>query len=372
MKTSVDEQNDRRMDLLLATVGHELRNPLAALDLELRLLQGGVEDVDPIHARMGSQLQRLASFANGLLEMSRLTYDKLELRKVPTDLAAVIRSVTEGVAEEIHDKKQKLVLCLPERLYVEGDPARLAQVASNLISNASRYTPERGRIEVSGVRDHDEVVIGVRDTGLGLRREDLESMFEPFVQIDATKGGLGIGLALVKGLVEIHGGTVSGQSEGPGRGCLFTVRLPVGEVGSMPPEARRGSIPRLSRRVRALIVDDHDEFADSLALLLGRMGAETLCAYSGADGIDKARMWHPDAMLVDLGLPDMTGFEVAQRVRSWAGAEEVLLIAVTGFAGGGSGRNARCAGFDGSLVKPIDTDRMHALLEQKGPPGACG
>jgi CheY-like chemotaxis protein len=141
-------------------------------------------------------------------------------------------------------------------------------------------------------------------------------------------------------------------------------------MGRTAPEARRRSIPRLSRRVRALIVDDHDGFADSLALLLGRMGAETLCAYSGADGIDKARMWHPDAMLVDLGLPDMTGFEVAQRVRSWAGAEEVLLIAVTGFAERGSGRTARCAGFDGSLVKPIDIDRMHALLEQKGPPGA--
>lgn len=359
------------MDLLLATVGHELRNPLAALDLELRLLRGSVDDVDPIHARMGSQLQRLTSFANGLFEMSRLTYDKVELRKVPTDLVAVVRSVTEGVAAEIHDRKQRLVLCLPERLYVEGDPARLAQVVSNLISNASRYTPERGRIEVSGLRDRDEVVFGVRDTGLGFRQEDLESMFEPFVQLDGTKGGLGIGLALVKGLVELHGGTVSGQSEGPGQGCSFTVRLPVGAVGNTGPEARRGSIPRLSRRVRTLIVDDYAGFADSLALVLGRMGAETLCACSGADGIDKARTWNPDAMLVDLGLPDMTGYEVAQSVRSWARDRKVLLIAVTGFADGSSGRMAGCAGFDGRLAKPIDTDRMYELLEQNALPGVA-
>jgi CheY-like chemotaxis protein len=299
--------------------------------------------------------------------MSRLTYDKLELRKVSTDLVAVIQSVVEGVTMEIRERKQTLVLRLAEHLYVEGDPARLAEVVSNLLSNASRYTPERGRIEVSGRRDRDEVVIGVRDTGIGLRQEDIERMFEPFVQIDATKGGLGIGLALVKGLVELHGGTISGQSEGPGQGCLFTVRLPVAERRRAAPEALRGPIPRLSRRVRVLIVDDYEGFADSLALYLGRMGAETLCAYSGTDGIDKARMWHPDAMLVDLGLPDMTGFEVAQRVRSRAGAEGVLLIAVTGSAEEGSGRIARC-GFDGSLAKPIDTDRMHALLEQKGAP----
>lgn len=363
-KTAVLTEEDRRMDLLLATVGHELRNPLAALDLELRLLQDGVEDVETIHARMGSHLQRLASFANDLLEMSRITYSKLELRKVPTDLVAVVRSAAEGAASDIREKKQKLVLCLPECLYVGGDPARLAQVVSNLIANASRYTPERGQIEVRGQREHDQVVIAVRDTGLGLRPEQLESVFERFVQDGPTKGGVGIGLALVKGLVELHGGTVSVQSDGPGRGCLFTVRMPVGEVGKTPPEAKRRSIRRLSRSVRVLIVDDHGDYADSLALLLSRMGAETLCAYSGADGIEKARMWNAEVMLVDLGLPDMMGYEVAQSIRSDPRGKGVLLIAVTGFSDGRSGQLAQCAGFDDRLVKPIDAERMHELLEQ--------
>jgi len=366
----MDEHEHRRMDLLLATVGHELRNPLAALDLELRLLQDGVEDVDSVHSRMEFHLQRLARFANDLLEMSRITYGKLDLRRVPVDLVSVIRSAVEGVLADIREKKQNLVLCLPESLAVAGDPVRLAQVLGNLLSNASRYTPERGRIEVRGGRDRDEVVFTVRDTGLGLRPEQIESVFDRFVQDDPTKGGLGIGLALVKGLVEAHGGSVSAQSDGPGRGSLFAVRLPVGEAAEPPPEARRRPIRRLPRRVRVLIVDDHADYTYSLGLLLDRMGAETLSAYNGADGIEKARMWNPDVMLIDLGLPDMTGYEVAQSIRSDPRGRGVLLIAVTGLSDGRPGPLAERAGFDQMLIKPIDPEMMHDLLERGRAPAS--
>jgi CheY-like chemotaxis protein/two-component sensor histidine kinase len=357
-------QEDLRFDLLLATVGHELRNPLAALDLELRLLQDGAEDVDSIHTRMESQLERLTGFANDLLEMSRITYGKLELRKRPTDLVDVVRSAVAGIASDVRDKKQKLRLCLPETLRLDGDPARLVQVVSNVVTNASRYTPERGEIEVRAWSECGEIVLTVRDTGQGLRLDQLEKVFDRFVQDDSTRGGLGIGLALVRALVELHGGSVFGESDGAGLGSLFTVRLPVGNVANAAPEAtRRRCIPHLSRSIRILVVDDDVEFADSFALLLDRMGAETVCAYSGADGIEKARAWPPQAMLIDLKLSDMMGYEVARSVRSFPEGTGILLVAVTGLSDETSGERARCAGFDHRVVKPIDAGILRDLLE---------
>lgn len=364
-RVEVLEQEERRKDLLLATVGHELRNPLAALALEVRLLQDGEQDVARIHARMASNLQRLVGVSNDLLDLSRIIHGKLGLRKVPTDFGALIRSAAQGVEADVREKKQQLRLCLSQGLYVEGDPVRLAQVVSNLLANASRYTPEHGQIEVRGAREHDEVVIAVQDTGRGLRREQLESVFEPFVQNDASQGGLGIGLALVKELVELHGGAVSCQSDGPGRGCRFAVRMPVGEIGEAAPQAGPGSIRRLSRGARVLVVDDHAEFASSLAMLLGRMGAETLCACSGADAIEKARSWNPEVMLVDLALPDMTGYEVARAIRSDPRAESVLLVAVTGSSDDSSDPKDPGGGFHHRLTKPVDVERMRELLEQR-------
>ena len=370
-KIALLEEKGRRTELLLATTGHELRDPLAALELALDLLVNGADDTDRIRDRMAPHLQQLARLANDLIEVSRVEHGKVELRKVPTDVAAMVRSAAEGIEGRIRQKEQQLVLSVPEGLYAEADPTRLGQIVSNLLSNASRCTPERGRIEVTGTREDGEIVFAVQDTGRGLRQDQLAGLFDPFVQEDASRGGLGIGLALVKELVDLHGGTVSGRSDGPGRGARFVVRVPVGDVGKATLPASPRSIRQLSRSVRVLVVDDHRDFADSLALLLDRMGAETLRAYSGADGLEKARIWHPGAMLVDLGMGDMSGYRVAREIRSSPRDAGLLLVAVTGFADAESGQRVSQAGFDHWLVKPIDPDRVHELLQKAAVTNVC-
>jgi len=363
-KTAALEEEDRRKDLFLATLGHELRNPLAALDLEVRLLENGVGDVERVHRRMGEHVRQLTSLVNDLLEVSRITRGKVSLRKGRTDLVAVVRSAAQAIESDLRRKSQRLVLSLPESLPVEADSTRIEQVVANLLSNACKFTPELGHVEVGVGCESGEAVIRVQDTGQGLRADQVESVFEPFVQDDPLKGGLGIGLALVRGLVELHGGTVTAGSEGPGRGARFTVRVPIGDVGEVPAPRRRRVLRTFARPVRVLLVDDNRDFADSLALLLERMGAETLCAHTGADGLQKARTWGPEAVLVDIGLPDMMGYEVARRLRASGHGEGLLLLAVTGFGDQAAEEKAREAGFDGRLVKPIDPETLQGLLRR--------
>jgi two-component system CheB/CheR fusion protein len=364
-KTAALEEADRRKDLFLATLGHELRNPLAALDLAVRVLAEGGGDTERLHRSMRAQIEQLGSLVDDLLEVSRVAQGKIELRKAPTDLVEVVRLAAATIETDLRERKQELALSIPASLWVEGDATRLEQILANLLSNASKYTPDHGRIEVIGEREGDRAVIAVRDSGQGLARDQLERIFDPFVQDDPLGGGLGIGLTLVKGLVELHGGDVAAASEGPGRGSVFTVRLPVGEIGRKPATRRRRPVRRLPQPLRVLVVDDNRDFADSLALLLDRMGAETCRAYSGADGLEKAHNWHPQAMLVDIGLPDMTGYELAERIRSVEGGEEPLLLAVTGFSQGEAEERARAAGFDGRLVKPIDLERLGGMLRKR-------
>jgi CheY-like chemotaxis protein/anti-sigma regulatory factor (Ser/Thr protein kinase) len=314
---------------------------------------------------MRAQLEQLGSLVEDLLEVSRITRGKLALRKAPVDLVDVVRSAVRTVEGDVYDRKQELVLALPASLCVEADATRLEQIVSNLLSNASKYTPEQGRIEVSGRRENAEVVIAVRDTGEGLEPEQLESIFQPFVQKDPLAGGLGIGLTLVRGLVELHGGSVEAGSDGPGRGSVFTVRLPAGEVGSATVTRGTQSVRRLPRRLRVLVVDDNRDFADSLSLLLERMGAEALATYTGADGLEKALSWHPEALLVDIALPDMKGYEVARQVRRSEGGEGPLLLAMTGFGNRESEEHASSAGFDARLLKPLDLEKLHGLLRSR-------
>jgi len=374
-KSALLEEVDRRKDLFLATLGHELRNPLAALDLKLRLIEDGTRSIDESRPRLAAQVEQLTALVDDLLEVSRITQGKVVLRKQPTDLAGVIRRSCEAQDHELRQKHQSLALSLPDRLDVEADPLRLEQVVTNLLLNASRYTPVHGRIELEARSEEGSAVLVVRDTGPGLERAELETIFEPFVQADTMSGGLGIGLALVKGLVEQHGGRVEAESAGRGQGAVFTVRLPVGRVRGQRAARRPRSAARLPRPLRVLIVDDQRDYADSLALLVGRMGADVRVANAVEEALDVAPAFRPEAMLVDLKLPDGTGYDLLARLREEEWAADALFLAITGFGSEETEERAREAGFAERLVKPVDTPRLRALLQgaaDGSPPGEAG
>lgn len=353
---------DRKKDLFLATLGHELRNPLAGLHLELRLLEDGGGDVDRIHARMAAQIRQLTTLVNDLLEVSRISRGKVGLQPTRTDLVSIVESAVDAIKNDVAEKKQRLTVTLPRALPLEADATRIGQVLSNLLSNASKYTPSHGRIEVDVWRDDEMAVILVRDSGKGLRPDELTSIFEPFVQGDPLGGGLGIGLSLVKGLVELHHGSITVQSEGPGTGAAFEVRIPLISIQKVAESHSPVFLEPLSSSFRVLIIDDNRAFCDSLAVLVRRMGAAVLCAHDGSQGLRKAGEWNPDAVVVDIGLPDIDGYEVARIIRSETIGQAVLLIAITGFGDRSSMERIHRAGFDDGLIKPIDPERLHALF----------
>lgn len=365
-KTRELEQEDARKDLFLATLGHELRNPLASLDLDLKLLKDGSRDLADSQWRLDAHVQQLSSLVNDLLEVSRVTRGKIELRKTRVELVEVVRASLASVRSELDDRQQALRLSLPESLPLEGDPVRLGQILTNLLSNATKYTPEQGRIELAARQTGDEIRIEVQDEGRGIPPAQLTRIFEPFVQDEGgTTGGLGIGLALVKGLVELHEGSVIAESPGPGCGARFVVRLPVGLPDEILARAVPARIDSLSRPLRVLVIDDVQDIADSLALRLDRRGALTERAYTGAGGLQKAAEQQPEAVLVDIGLPDMTGYEVAAELRSRPQGHDTLLVAITGFGDDATLQKALQAGFDDRLLKPIDHDRLLQLLEER-------
>lgn len=361
-KSEMLEEDDRRKDFFLATLGHELRNPLAVLDLELRLLADGTRDVSQSLPRLASQVEHLTLQVNDLLEVSRITRGKLALRKTRTDLAAVVRSGVASVAEGMRDKRHTLALDLPDSLVVEGDPLRLEQIVVNLLSNASKYTPEEGCIDVGLRTDAGEAVLTVRDTGCGLRPDQIERVFEPFVQAAPMAGGLGLGLALVRGLVELHGGSAEIESPGPERGCVLTVRIPIGDIQEAHDTTEPTPLGTLERPVRVLVVDDERAYAESLAAVLERMGAETRVAGTASEAIEQARHFRPEVMFVDIQLPDSTGYEVVKALRAQTGAEDVRFLAVTGYGNDESEQLARQAGFEARLVKPVDPHRLYDVL----------
>jgi len=360
-KTRLLVEEDQRKGFFLAALGHELRNPLAALDAAMRVIEQGIRSSADLQPLMATQVEQLKRLVNDLLEISRITRGTIALRKTRTDLVALIRRVAASVEAGPRTKQQQLVLPT-ESVHAHVDEVRLEQVLANLLTNASKYSPEGARIEVSAWRERQDVLIAVRDEGRGLRSEDLRRIFEPFEQVDSRGGGLGIGLALAKRLVELHDGSIEAASEGSGRGSVFTLRLPVGEADSAVVAPDAGRIPEaLPRGTRVLVVDDQRDNADTLGMLLNAQGADVRCAYTGADAIEQARSWRPQVALVDLGLPDMTGYAVAEQIRAAQG-EGVLLLAVTGFGDPAADVRAKRAGFAERLVKPIDHQRLDALI----------
>ncbi|AME27206.1 hybrid sensor histidine kinase/response regulator [Burkholderia sp. PAMC 26561] len=363
---------NRRKDEFLATLAHELRNPLAPIQAVVELLRNK-DLVDPqvLWSRgvLERQVGQIARLVDDLMEVSRVVEGKLELRRQSMDLGDVIRQSIEGSRVLIDASAHTLKLTLPaEPIMLDADPVRLIQVFQNLVNNAAKYTPTGGAIEVSVARDGDVAIVTVRDNGIGMSPEHLPTIFGIFAQLEPglsrSQGGLGIGLSLVESLIERHGGTVTASSKGIGQGSEFVVRLPrsVSRHDASQPGATSDPPGRKNRRV--LIIDDSEDAALSLAMLLDTDGHEVRTAHNGATGLKLLLESPADAILLDIGLPDLNGYELAEQIRQRPEGREVLLIALTGWGQPQDKINAEAAGFDLHLTKPVDYLELLAILDR--------
>ena len=364
---------DRRKDEFLATLAHELRNPLAPIRHAVKLLEA--HNADERQRQWGReviarQVQRMALLLDDLLDVSRITRGRLELKKDYVDLRALVGAAVETARPLIDAKQHALQVELPEEpIELEVDPLRLSQALSNLLTNAAKYTDAGGRISLQVMLEAYELVISISDTGIGLDAATLPKLFEMFSQIDSVmdraEGGLGIGLALVKGLIALHGGTVEAASAGLGRGSVFKIRLPRAVVvsqrtASLVPASGANFVP--GPRGKILIADDNRDAADTLALVLKMSGYEVYVAHRAQEALDIGMRERPGAVILDIGMPDMTGYEVAHRIRQEAWGGHALLLAVTGWGQENDKQNAKAAGFDHHFTKPVDSDQVERLL----------
>jgi PAS domain S-box-containing protein len=355
---------DRRKSEFLATLSHELRNPLAPIRFALDLL-GRQPDPDARgHALdvIDRQLRHLVRLVDDLLDVTRIASNKLQLRKQAVQLSDIVRQALEAALPNIERAGHGLIVPpYPEGAWVDGDPDRLVQVVTNLLNNAAKFTPPGGQITVTAGASDREVTIAVADTGVGLRPEDLSRVFDMFTQVnDAGFGGLGIGLSLVRGTVELHGGSVTARSDGPGLGSEFTVRLPRVQAPESPrPDA--GEVPDGPPR-RILVVDDNADAADMMRTLLELLGHQVRVAYDGFAALAVAIDFRPDIGLFDIGLPSMDGFELARRIRADPRTQSIFLVAVTGWGQEEDRQRSRDHGFDAHLTKPADPDAVRRLV----------
>jgi PAS domain S-box-containing protein len=361
--------NDRRKDEFLAMLAHELRNPLSAITFAAELLstqQDGQPEVAWSAGVVARQCGHLSRLIDDLLDVARITRGKIDLRKQRVDLSAVVRGACEIVARAA-DEKQHAVIVNRDgaAAWVDGDPTRIEQIVVNLLMNAVKYTDGGGRIDVSERIDGHWAVLTIRDTGIGIAPEMFDRIFDLFSQVgrslDRSQGGLGIGLTIVQKLVALHGGTIQVQSDGPGHGSTFEVRLPLA-LAPQAPENPRTSSPLKIPVMRVLIVDDNQDSARATALLLRKVGHEVDLAFDGPDGLRQAESFKPDVVLLDIGLPGLDGFEVAARLRQHDTLGSVGLVAVSGYGLDGDRQRARDAGFDAHLLKPVSYDRLLEVL----------
>jgi len=364
---------DRRKNKFLATLAHELRNPLAPVRNCVALLKARSHK-DPVIEQVADVIERqvalMARLMDDLLDIGRITNDRMELRKERVELGRIVHDAIEMCQPLIQRSSHEVSLIAPEpSLVVEADPARLGQVFGNLLNNACRYMAHKGHIWVTIERAGSEAVVTITDTGIGIPPEQLSTIFDMFSQVDRTnrpQGGLGIGLHLVKRLVDMHGGQVSAQSEGPGMGSGFIVRLPAlpesVTIDEAPPQPQPAAAPepRLARRV--LVVDDNADNAELLKILLDDQGHETFTAYDGVEGLAAAERLRPDVVLMDLGLPRISGLEACRRIREQPWGKRMRMIAITGWGQDVDRRRSQEAGFDHHLVKPVDARAISELL----------
>jgi signal transduction histidine kinase/ActR/RegA family two-component response regulator len=372
--TEALREADRRKSEFLATLAHELRNPLAPIRNALELLRLGADKpglLDKVRATMERQVGHMVHLINDLLDIARISSGKVVLQVERVDLQSVTASAVETSLPLIEAAGHELALDLPaEPVWLDVDAVRLSQVLSNLLSNAAKYTPRNGRITVSADTGGGMAVIRVADTGIGIAPEALGGVFEMFAQasqsIAISKGGLGIGLSLVRHLVSLHGGSVTAASPGPGQGSTFTIRLPlaagvgiaVGAGGATDQAVARA--PRAPLRV--LVADDNVDAADTLAHLLRMAGNEVRVAHDGEEAMRIAAQFQPALAFLDIGMPRMDGYQAARALRELPGMQEVRLVALTGWGAEDDRARSRAAGFDHHLLKPAFPEQIHAIL----------
>jgi signal transduction histidine kinase/DNA-binding response OmpR family regulator len=377
---------DRRKDEFLAMLAHELRNPLAPILNAVHMLRLSEPRIDPVHRRavsaMDRQVRHMIRLVDDLLDVSRITNGKIQLRKEAVSLDMVVEHAVQTSRPLIEDRHHELSIALPSRaLLVAADPTRLTQIIANLLNNAAKYTDPGGTIMLRGEVEGDSVLLSVRDNGIGLAPEMLPKIFELFVQsergADRAQGGLGIGLTLVRRLVEMHGGTITAHSEGVGQGSEFVVRLPFDpslQDDVEVPTSRTTPLPGSeapppdteARSLHVLVVEDNDDIRETLKDLLELCGHEVDVAADGASGVERTLALRPDVALIDIGLPGLDGYEVARKLRAELGPEQKRpkLIALTGYGQPGDRQRALDAGFDAHLVKPVDYDDLAHLLTE--------
>ena len=360
----------RRKNEFIATLAHELRNPLAPIrnGLELlRLASGNPLLIDQTREMMERQLNQLVRLVDDLLDVSRISNDKLELRKTKLELSSVVQQAVESVRPMVDAAKQNLVIELPsEPIHLEADLARLAQVFANLLTNASKFTGEGGHIWLTASCDAGTVIASVKDDGIGIPVEQQSHVFDMFAQIEQpterTQKGLGIGLTLVRRLVEMHNGSVLVQSEGIGTGSLFTVRLPIlQEVVASKANLETNDVASVDQ-LRILVVDDNRDATRSLATILKLTGHDVETAFDGQEAVDAAAIYQPDIVLLDIGLPRINGYEVCRKIRSEEWGRRMKIIAVTGWGQDEDRLKSNDAGFDNHLVKPVKPAALLQLI----------
>ena len=362
---------DRRKDEFLATLAHELRNPLAPIRNGLQVLKlarGDCEAVEQTRAMMERQVGQMVRLIDDLLDLSRIRQGKVELRKERVELGAAVDNALETSRPLIEGSGHHLTITVPpDPINVDGDVTRLAQVFTNLLNNAAKCTEKGGHVTLTVERQGSEAVVSVRDTGVGIPPHMLPKIFDMFTQVDGSleksQGGLGIGLSLVKGLVEMHGGSVEARSDGHGTGSEFVVRLPVVLASiSKQRDDSGGEVVSSAARRRILIVDDNRESAISLAKLLEIMGNETQTAHDGLEALDLAAAFRPDVMLLDIGMPKMNGYDTARHIREQAWGSYIVLVALTGWGQDEDRRKSQEAGFNLHMVKPVEPQALEELL----------
>ena len=365
------KEADRRKDEFLAMLAHELRNPLAPIRNSLHILRL-TSGQNPAAQRLGEMMERqvnhMVRLVDDLLEVSRITRGKIELRPERVELSAVLEHAVETSRPLIEAGGHRLTVTLPDdSLTLKGDPVRLAQVFANLLNNAAKFMDAGGQIWLTARRQDQAVVVSVRDQGLGIPPELLPRVFDMFTQGDRTagrpRGGLGIGLTLVKSLIELHGGKVHAHSAGKGRGSEFVVTLPLFRGPASDPTDRLEARPaRLTLIRRVLVVDDNRDAADSLALLLHLMSIDVHVVYDGLEALEAVGSYRPAVVLLDLGMPGIDGWEVARRIRQRPELSAIKLVALTGWGQEEDLLRSRAAGFDAHLVKPVEATALEALL----------
>jgi CheY-like chemotaxis protein len=361
----------RQKDEFLAMLAHELRNPLAAIRYSVALGQmSRGEETGELLEVIDRQAENLARLIDDLLDVSRISRDKITLRKEVVDARAIVARAAAAARPLMEEKQHRFVTPGPgEPLPLYADPTRAEQILTNLLTNAAKYTPSGGEVRIDATAEDSEAVIRVTDTGVGLPAEMLTRVFDLFAQadrsLDRSEGGLGIGLTVARRLAEMHGGSVTAASEGLGRGSLFTVRLPMahGAAKTMPTDQRSAASSGATTRRRVLVVDDNRDTARSSAKLLELLGHEVRAEFDGPGALAAAHEFQPEVMLLDIGLPGMTGYELVRRLRD-QGFRDAIIVAVSGYGQASDKMRSREAGFDDHLVKPVNREALIAALSR--------